>query len=119
MNVNVPPSARDHFWEEPPPGSIEFWSFRFPPPCKVGDPLVFRFDGVPVARAIVHRIEKPGLSRCERSGGFESGWKVYWLPDSFVDLRRSEPELPLRSVPDARFKTSFHDPVDRADGGAS
>lgn len=87
MNINVPEFARSHFWHEPPAGSHEFWSFRFPPPCKVGDPLVFRFDGRPVARAVVHRIERPGQSECEATGRYRSGWKVYWLPETFVDLR--------------------------------
>lgn len=89
MNINVPNrrDIREHFWEEPPQGSIEFCAVWFPPPCKVGDPLIFRFDGVPVAKAVVHRIEKPGMSRCERTGGFENCYKVYWLPETFVDLR--------------------------------
>lgn len=87
MNINVPPQARDHFWEEPPPGSHEFWSFRFPPPCKVGDELVFRFDGVIVAKAICLRIEKPGRSVCDGTGRFGNGHKVYWAPESFCDCR--------------------------------
>ena len=88
MNINVPPQARDHFWEEPPPGSHEFWSFRFPPPCKVGDRLVFRFDGVMVAEAVCSRIEAPGESECESTGRFRRGYKVYWNPASFRDRRQ-------------------------------
>ena len=87
MNINVPPQARDHFWEEPPPGSHEFWSFRFPPPCKVGERLVFRFDGVVVAEAVCCRIEAPGQSECEGTGRFRRGHKVYWHQSSFVDRR--------------------------------
>lgn len=96
MNINVPESARDHFWEEPPAGAMEFWSFRFPPPCKVGDTLVLRFDGVPVARAVVHSIERPGQSQCEGTGRFRGGWKVFWLPDSFEDLRRYDARVARR-----------------------
>jgi hypothetical protein len=96
MNVNVPAWAQDHFWEEPPPGSWEFWSFgRFKPPCKVGDPLTFRFDGITVASAVVARIEPPGQSKCEGSGRFGNGWKVYWTPDSFKDLR-----IPMDALPE-------------------
>jgi hypothetical protein len=91
MNVNVPQFARDHFWEEPPAGSCEFWSFRFPPPCKVGEPLTFKFDGVPVARATVAKIEPPGQSKCDGTGRFGGGWKVFWTPESFVDLRSPVP----------------------------
>lgn len=86
MNINVPESARSNFWDEPPPGSWEFWSFRFRPPCQEGDPLVFNFDKVPVARAVVAKIEKPGLTACEHSGRFRSGWKVFWNPESFVRI---------------------------------
>lgn len=39
MNINVPQWAEREFWDEPPADAWEFWSFRFPPPCKVGDPL--------------------------------------------------------------------------------
>lgn len=88
MNINIPESAIAHFWEEPPAGSWEFWSFRFPPPCKVGDPLLFRFHGTAIARAIVAKIEKPGESQCDGTGRFRSGWKVFWTPESFVDLRQ-------------------------------
>lgn len=89
MNINVPAWARGEFWDEPPEGAWEFWSFRFPPPCKVGDPITFRFDGVTVATAVVAAIEKPGQSRCEHSGRFGSGWKVFWNPADFKDLRRT------------------------------
>ncbi len=90
MNINVPTFARSHFWEEPPPDSQEFWSFRFPPPCKPGDPLVFRFDGIPVARAVCDRIEVPGRSACDATGRFGSGHKVFWRPETFVDLRETD-----------------------------
>jgi len=90
MNINVPESARDHFWQEPPPGHREFWSFsRFKPPCAVGDVLIFRFDGEAVARAICSEIEPPGQSKCASTGRFERGWKVYWEPETFEDLRGS------------------------------
>lgn len=87
MNINVPTFAQDHFWEEPPEGSWEFWSFRFPPPCKVGDVLNFRMSGQIVARAVCAKIEKPGESSCASTARFFSGYKVFWTPDSFEDLR--------------------------------
>jgi hypothetical protein len=87
MNINVPESAQGHFWEEPPEGSEEFWAFRFRPPCQVGDELIFRFDGQPIARAKVSRIEVPGQSECTGSGLFRNRWKVFWRPESFEDLR--------------------------------
>lgn len=97
VNINVPQFARGHFWEEPPEGSEEFWSFRFPPPCRVGDPLIFKFDGIPVALAVVSRIEKPGQSVCEGTGRFGNGHKVFWSPDSFVDLRGTDKMAALAS----------------------
>jgi hypothetical protein len=87
MNINVPLKAIDHFWNELPIGSWEFWAFRFPPRCKVGDPIFFRFDGVVIASAIVAKIERPEVCRCESSGKFWHYWKVFWMPETFVDLR--------------------------------
>jgi hypothetical protein len=89
MNINVPAWARDHFWEEPPLGHEEFWSFRFPPPCAAGDTLFFKFDGVTVASAVVSRVERPGLTKCAGTGRFGNGHKVYWHPSSFRDLRQT------------------------------
>lgn len=96
MNINVPLQAESHFWEEPPPGVWEFWSFRFPPPCKVGDPLVFKIRGIVVARAVCARIEPPGQSKCDQTGRFERGHKVYWRPESFV---QDEGGMRLLGVP--------------------
>lgn len=87
MNINVPHCSRDHFWEEPPDGHMEFWAFRFPPPCKVGDELIFRFDKKPVARARVHLIQVPGEAICQSTGRFKNRWKVFWTQESFEDLR--------------------------------
>lgn len=42
--------------------------------CKLGDELIFRVDGRPIAKAIVSRIE------C-----FE-GFRVFWLPHTFVTI---------------------------------
>lgn len=89
MNINVPEFARNHFWEEPPEGHEEFWSFRFPPPCKAGDTLFFKFDGKIVATAVVKRIEQPGQSKCEGTGRFGNGYKVFWTPESFADTRKT------------------------------
>lgn len=79
-----------HFWEEPPPGSEEFWSFRFPPPCKPGDNLYFRMHACVVAVAVCDRIEKPGQSACDSTGRFARGWKVFWKPETFVDFRENQ-----------------------------
>lgn len=87
MNINVPESARDHFWDDPPEGSWEFWGFKFKPPCKVGELLNFRIDGKIVATAVVARIEPPGQSQCDGTGRFMRSWKVFWSPESFKDLR--------------------------------
>ncbi|MCL4501594.1 MAG: hypothetical protein M1438_07020 [Deltaproteobacteria bacterium] len=89
MNINVPSFAQAHFWEEPPEGHIEFWAFRFKPPCQMGDDLIFRFDGQPVAKARVAFIEGPGKSKCRGTGKFERHWKVFWRPETFKDLRNN------------------------------
>lgn len=91
MNINVPAFARSHFWEEPPEDSMEFWGFRFQPPCKVGDPLHFRFDGKLVATSRVYAIEAPGQSACDGTGRFGNTYKVFWTNESFKDVRSEVP----------------------------
>jgi len=90
LKINIPDWAWDHFWEEEPEGTVEFWAFRFRPPCKVRDDLIFCYRGMPVAKAKVFKIEPPGVSECEATGRFKNRWKVFWLPQSFVDLRKQE-----------------------------
>lgn len=87
MTIDVPEFARGHFWEEPPPDSEEFWSFRDRPSIEPGETLLFRFGHEQVASAVCSRIEPPGESECESSGRFRNGWKVFWDPASFRDLR--------------------------------
>lgn len=87
MKINVPTQARAHFWEEPPPGSTEFWGFRWPPRAQIGDPIYFLFDGKVVAEAVIAQITPPGFGKCERTGGWGASWKVWWRPESFKDLR--------------------------------
>jgi hypothetical protein len=88
MNINVSESLRDHFWEDTPSEvTHEFWAFRFPPKCAVGDKLIFRFDGEPVAEAVVDFVEKPGESSCSTTGKFKNRYKVFWRTDSFKNLK--------------------------------
>jgi hypothetical protein len=86
MTVNIPPQAIDHFWEEPPQGSYEFWAFRFKPKCKIGDLIIFNFNKKVVATATVLSIQAPDQSECEQTGRFKSRWKVFWHPESFKKL---------------------------------
>lgn len=88
MKINVPESEHEHFWEEPPPGSEEFWALRFPPKATVGDKVVFHMNKQPVAEAVISRIEKPGESECEQTGRFKHRWKAYFT--EFRDLRRGD-----------------------------
>ena len=87
MKIQVPTWARAEFWDEPPADSMEFWAFRFQPKCKIGDIIEFYFDKTKVAEARVYDIERPGVTKCEHSGKFGSRWKVFWLPETFTDLR--------------------------------
>lgn len=93
MIINIPKFAQDHFWEEPPPDSMEFWGFKFKPHCQMGEEIMFRIDGRVVARAEVAFIESPGNSRCRGTGKFEKHWKVFWHPRTFVDLRERKTSL--------------------------
>ena len=86
MNINVSPSSRSHFWTDrafgaSDPGSTDWWPFSFMPPCRAGDTIVFRFDGVPVARAVVLRCE-----------GARAIWGVVWKRSTFEDIRH-KPEI--------------------------
>lgn len=94
MKINVPGWAIEHFWEEPPPGYSEFWGFRFEPKCQHGDEIQFCHQGKLIAKATVDVVEEPGESADESTGRFRNSWKVYWTPESFVDLRPS-PLVPL------------------------
>jgi len=85
--IHVPKSAVDHFWEEPPTGSEEFWAFKEKPDVDVGQRIEFRIAGDVVAEATVGRVEEPGESKCDGTGRFKNHWKVYWPPESFKDLR--------------------------------
>jgi hypothetical protein len=110
MNINVKPEFRNHFFQEPPEGTtMEFWSFgRWKPRCETGDELVFRFDKVPVAKAVVAKVEPPGKSSCGTTGRFQNSWKVWWHMDDFEVLpagtewmRENAPKPP---VPDATLE---------------
>ena len=90
----MPKFAQKNFWDEPPPNVAEFWAFRSRPDCKKGDLLEFYFGAKKVAEAKVAMIEAKiamieakGCSKCEHSGKFLNHWKVFWLSESFKDLR--------------------------------
>jgi len=84
MKIHVPRSDREYFWEPPPEGAANFWSFKSKPRCKIGDELLFMFDGRPVARARVSGIEPPGIPW--REGESFNQWKVFWHQKSFQAL---------------------------------
>ena len=89
MIINIPDFAYLHFWEETPPDSMEFWAFRFKPQCQIGEEIIFKFNGQVVAKAEVAFIEMPGKSRCRGTGKFERHYKVFWRPETFIDLRKN------------------------------
>jgi len=81
MKIHVPRSEREYFWDQAE-GAVKFWSFKSKPRCRIGDELLFMFDGRLVARARVSGIEAPGLPW--REG--EKEWKVFWHHKSFQAL---------------------------------
>ena len=82
MKIHVPRADREYFWEPPAEGAVNFWSFNSKPRCRIGDELLFMFDGRAVARARVSGIERPGLPW--RKG--EKEWRVFWHQKSFEAL---------------------------------
>jgi len=88
MNINVPESVVDHFWEDEPEGTThEFWAFRFPVRAKSGDIIHFHIDKKEVAQAVIDYIEPPGESSCSTTGKFKNRWKVFWKCETFKDVR--------------------------------
>lgn len=91
MKITIPESEGGevwrHFWEEPPPGSVEFWALRWPIKAKPGDGIEFYYRKQLVAYAVVLRVEPPGISECDRTGKYRNRWKVVWDPATFRDMR--------------------------------
>lgn len=88
MKITVPPEMEEHFWEEPPEDSWEFWAFVWPvKKAKVGDTIYFYLNKKLIATAIIALIEPPGESSCETTGRYKNRWKVFWKPETFKDLR--------------------------------
>jgi hypothetical protein len=94
LNINIPPDSEVWLFGARDDDHACLWSFRYPPPCEVGDPLHFRFDGRLVARARVYSILKPGDHDTFSHHGkrFLQGHKVIWLQSDFEDLRH-QPEI--------------------------
>lgn len=90
MKINIPEQAWNHFWEEPSKGAVEFWGFRFKPKCQIGDEIIFLYNRVPVAKAVVARIGRPGGDECSATGRFKNLWKVYWTQESFHEISTPE-----------------------------
>jgi hypothetical protein len=88
MKINVSDNVIVHFWEEPEEGSQEFWAFLWPVRAKVGDPIYFYNNKKLIASSVIDRIEKPGMSSCDKSGNYKNRWKVYWRQEDFKDERR-------------------------------
>lgn len=86
FTIEVPKASRDHFWDEPPEGNHEFWAFQHPVIVLPGEKIVFTFDEVPVAEAIVLRTEGPGTTECQQTGKYKDHHKVFWNPNQFRSL---------------------------------
>ncbi len=71
-------------------------------------------QGIDLGRAIV---EKFNLT--SRTHGFRTRLEGRCRFGAGVDLEAKWPAADTVPLPEARFKTGFHDPVDRKDGGAS
>lgn|GEM_PF-6029042 len=90
MNITIYKESFD--WLFTPRGlrADGIWSFgRHPPPVEIGDDLIFRQDGKPLARAICRQIYKPGERDVMQHDGSRElkGWKVLWYQYDFEDFR--------------------------------
>jgi GNAT superfamily N-acetyltransferase/2'-5' RNA ligase len=89
FKIEVPKASREHFWEEPPEGNLEFWAFRHPIVCLPGEKLVFTFDGTPVAETVVSHTEGPGKTECVNTGKYKDQHKVFWDPKLFKEVGKT------------------------------
>lgn len=91
MNINIPPDSQQWLFQnhDRSEGSGAIWSFRWPPPCEIGDTLNFRFEGEIVATAIVDDIIPPGVCDGFAHHGkrYLQGHKVVWMWETFRDVR--------------------------------
>lgn len=93
ININIPADSHQWLFADPNdrrPTAGRLWSLgRFPPKCKAGDDILFRFNGHAVAAAKVHEVYKPGLFDTISHNGARHlrGYKVTWLNRTFIDLR--------------------------------
>jgi len=99
MKIEVPPNARQQFWQKSPDGSPKFWLFRSRPACEIGEQLIFLFDGRPGGQAFVSGIEPPGVNGGYSPEEFDGHWKVYWHQKSFQVIEsRYEPRKEKRTA---------------------
>lgn len=97
MNVTIYAESFAWLFAQREPEHPCMWSFgRHRPPVDIGDDLIFRRDGWPLARSIVRGIYKPGECDVDMHDGSRrlTGWKVLWYQGDFEDLR--EAKLPKR-----------------------
>jgi hypothetical protein len=92
VKINIP--ANEQAWLfDVDPNCECCWSMgRYPPPCDIGDDLLFRFDGRLVARAICRGILKRGerYGRSHDVSRHLTGNKVVWWRSELEDFRSVE-----------------------------
>ena len=95
--VPVPKSEIDHFWDEPPPGSIEWWTLpRRPTKLNVGDYIYFAIAGSIVGRARVDELMVREDLVCSATGRHWKGCHVMWRSEDFQ--RTSVPGFHLKQT---------------------
>ena len=102
--IEVPKASREHFWDEPPEGNLEFWAFKDRPRAFYNQKIIFKFDGQPVAEAKVLKIEDPGQSKCDSTGKYEKHWKVFWSPKEFKKYKTADTK---NTVPKLSYSRKF------------
>jgi RNA:NAD 2'-phosphotransferase (TPT1/KptA family)/8-oxo-dGTP pyrophosphatase MutT (NUDIX family)/ribosomal protein L32 len=76
--IEVPQERRQKFFIRPK-APLEYWAFKNRPRVFINEPLIFTFNGKPVAKAVVVRVEAPGKGE----GEYKHWHKVYWKPTTF------------------------------------
>lgn len=85
MRIDVPDKAQADFFARPPTA----WAFDADPGCVPGQIILFRFNGVAVARAAVSEVDAGCVVRCTDGTRVPGAWVVRWRPLTFIDLRNA------------------------------
>lgn len=118
MTINIPPEHEAWLFGECPPGYVRLWSIgRWKPRAEEGDALLFRVGKHIVAEAEIYAIAPPGECNTVSYDGSRDlrGYKIFWDPQHFRDLRCDPVRLSLAKKREARCRAKRRIKRERAE----